>query len=143
MRIRVVSLLVTGLAMIGASAATPVDEAAARKSATEFAATLPSTGFKLREGHWCGPLTQAKSRLIQLHLYAGNEYRFAVGATTSARSLGVSLFDEGGLPVVVPAVSEGNTVALSFAPEASGPYYFRLEQLEGGPTTFCLIYSYK
>lgn len=139
---RAAFLCAAALALTTADAAPAEEEAAARKSATDLAASLPP-GFKLREGQWCGPLAPDESPLIQVNLYAGNEYRFLVGATSGVKSLGARLYDETGRPVAAQPTTPGNAVALSFAPEASGPYYLKIEEPEGDLATFCLIYSYK
>jgi hypothetical protein len=39
--------------------------------------------------------------------------------------------------------AEGSTAAAGFSPEASGPYFIKIEALEGEPASFCLLYSYK
>lgn len=125
-------------------AAAPTDEEVqARKTALDLAGAFTNDGFKLRDGHWCGQFTPGKSQLVQVNLYAGNEYWFSLGATGAAKKLAVSVFDELGRPVEFEPYSEGQTAAAGFSPTVSGPYYIKLEALEGAPSTFCLLYSYK
>jgi hypothetical protein len=118
-------------------------EVAARKNALDVAGAFSNDGFKLRDGHWCGTIEPGKPQLVQVSLYAGNEYWFSVGATAEAKKLAVSVYDEAGKPLLFDPWSQGGTAAAGFAPEASGPYYVKIEALEGTPATFCLLYSYK
>lgn len=125
-------------------AAAPTDEEVqARKIALDLAGAFSNDGFKLRDGHWCGQLAPGKDQLVQVNLYAGNEYWFSVGATASAKKLVVSVFDELGHSVEVEPYAEGQTAAAGFAPSTSGPYYIKVGSQEGAAATFCLIYSYK
>lgn len=118
-------------------------EVAARKNALDVAGAFSNDGFKLRDGHWCGIIEPGKPLLVQVSLYAGNEYWFSLGATAEAKKVAVSVYDETGKPLPFDPWSQGGTAAAGFAPEASGPYYVKIEALEGTPATFCLLYSYK
>jgi hypothetical protein len=88
--------------------------------------------------------------VIQVNLYAGNQYYFSLGVSAPAKRVTVTLYDEAGQPVEMLKadeelpVIEGAAVDLAgFSPEASGPYFIKVEELEGDPATFCLLYSYK
>lgn len=118
-------------------------EVAARKNALDVAGAFSNDGFKLRDGHWCGTIEPGKPQIVQVSLYAGNEYWFSLGATAEAKKVAVSVYDEAGKPLPFDPWSQGGTAAAGFAPEASGPYYLKVEALEGAPATFCLLYSYK
>lgn len=119
------------------------DEVTARKNALDLAGAFSNDGFKIRDGSWIGQISAGKSSVIQVNLYAGNEYWFSLGATPGAKKVNVSVYDEAGVPVEYEPYSEGQTAAAGFAPEASGPYYIKVEELEGEPASFCLLYSYK
>jgi hypothetical protein len=119
-------------------------EVAARKSALELAGAFTNDGFKLRDGYWSGPIKTGETKLIQVNLYAGNEYYFAVAGTDKAKKMAVSAYDETGaaIPIEEP-YQEGTTAAIGFSPTASGPFYLKVEELEGEPAAFCLVCSYK
>lgn len=118
-------------------------EVAARKNALAVAGAFSNDGFKLRDGHWCGTIEPGKSQVIQVSLYAGNEYWFSLGATGEAKKLAISVYDETGKALSFDPWSEGSAAAAGFAPGASGPYYLKIDALEGQAATFCLLYSYK
>jgi hypothetical protein len=118
-------------------------EVAARKRALDVAGAFSNDGFKLRDGHWCGTIEPGKPQLVQVSLYAGNEYWFSLGATADAKKVAISVYDEAGKPLTFDPWTEGSTAAAGFAPDASGPYYLKIEALEGQLATFCVLYSYK
>jgi hypothetical protein len=119
------------------------DEVNARKVALDLAGAFSNDGFKLRDGHWTGSLATGKGAVIQVNLFAGNEYWFSLGATTKAKKVSVSIFDETGKPIEYEPYQEGASAAAGFAPDASGPYLIKVEELDGEPSVFCLLYSYK
>jgi hypothetical protein len=119
------------------------DEVNARKVALDLAGAFSNDGFKLRDGHWTGSLAMGKGAVIQVNLFAGNEYWFSLGATPKAKKVSVSIFDETGKPIQYEPYQEGASAAAGFAPDASGPYLIKVEELEGEPSVFCLLYSYK
>jgi hypothetical protein len=119
------------------------DEVAARKVAYEIAGAFTNEGFKLRDGCWSGKIDPKKSQLIQVNLYAGNQYWFSLGATPAAKKMAVSIYDETGKPLAFEPFADEGKAAAGFAPAASGSYYIKVEELEGTAATFCLLYSYK
>ena len=119
------------------------DEVAARKTAQELAGAFANDGFKLRDGNWTGPIQPKDPLILQVNLYAGNQYWFSAGATDKAKKMQVTVFDETGKPVEVDNYQNGATAAAGFSPESSGSYYVRIQELEGEPASFCVIYSYK
>ena len=120
------------------------DEVTARRNALELAGAFTNDGFKIRDGHWSGPIKTGEAKLIQVNLYAGNEYYFSVAGADKAKKMAVSAYDETGaaIPIEEP-YQEGATAAIGFSPVASGPYYVKVVELEGEPTAFCLVCSYK
>ncbi|MCE9612150.1 MAG: hypothetical protein K8R23_18285 [Chthoniobacter sp.] len=136
------------LALAAVSATAPLNaasdaEVAARKLALEIAGAFSNDGFKLRDGNWCGKFEPGKPALVQVNLYAGNQYWFTVGAGEAAKKVAVTVFDETGKPVATEPYADASVAAAGFAPKNSGPYYLRVEVTEGGPSAFCLIYSYR
>ncbi len=118
-------------------------QADARKVALDVAGAFSNDGFKLRDGHWKGVLESGKAQLVQVNLYAGNQYWFSVGATPQAKKLAITIYDEAGVPVKSDPYSGEASAAAGFSPVASGPYYLKIVEVEGEPATFCLLYSYK
>ncbi len=121
------------------------DEVAAHNAASELAGAFHNDGFKLRDGHWSGKVQPGKSQVIQVNLYAGNQYWFSVGTASGNKPANVSLsiYDETGKALPAEAQAEGGRAAAGFSPEASGPYFVKVAETEGAPATFCLLYSYK
>ncbi len=119
------------------------DEVAARKIAYDVAGAFTNDGFKVRDGAWMGKFEPKRGQVLQVNLYAGNQYWFSVGATAAAKKVSVTIFDENGKPLAFEPYAEEGKAAAGFAPVISGSYYIKVEMLEGAPATFCLLYSYK
>jgi hypothetical protein len=107
------------------------------------AGAFSNDGFKLRDGYWAGQFEPHQGHVLQVNLYAGNQYWFSLGATPGAKKVSVTVHDEAGHPLAVEPYSDVSKAAAGFAPTVSGPYYIRVEEEEGAPATFCLVYSYK
>lgn len=118
-------------------------EVTARKNALDVAGAFTNDGFKLRDGHWCGTVNPADHALIAVNLFAGNQYWFAVGTAEPARKLAVNIYDEAGKLVEAQHYDGGDRAAAGFSPNDSGQYFVSVDLLEGGPSSFCLIYAYK
>ena len=137
------------LARPGMGAAREADtdgEAAAQVVALDLAGAFTNDGYKIRDGHWSGTIKTGEAPVLMVNLYAGNQYYFALGATDKAKKVAVTVFDEAGklLPGELTSQdSERPVAAAGVAPEASGPYYVRVQLLEGEPAEFCLICTYK
>jgi len=119
------------------------DEVAARNVALGVAGAFGNDGFKLRDGNWAGAVAPSKPQLLQVNLYAGNQYWFTAGTTGTAKKIAVTVYDEMGKPVQSEPYQDTSVAAAGFAPQASGPYYIKVEVVEGASSAFCLIYSYK
>jgi hypothetical protein len=115
----------------------------ARKNALDVAGAFTNDGFKLRDGHWCGTLKGQDHALIAVNLYAGNQYWFAVGATDPAKKIAVNVYDETGKLLKTDHYQGGDRAAAGFSPTDSGQYFVSVDLVEGGSSSFCLIYSYK
>ena len=165
---RPTTFLLCAVLLAGTVMGAPDDEPEARKTALSLAGAFSNDGFKIRDGNWTGPIHPKDNLLIQVHLYAGNQYWFCAGASRRAKQLSVSVFDETGalmqtqpyqseiLKDALPAgdaakgnsstksdSDEGPKAAAGFAPAVSGPYYVRIQETDGEAATFCFIYSYK
>ena len=119
------------------------DEVEARRVALDVAGAFTNDGFKLRDGNWTGSVAPGKGQIIQVNLYAGNQYWFTLGATPTAKKVLVTIYDETGKPVESDPYQEVSVAAAGFSPQVSGSYFVKVEELEGKPAAFCLVYSYK
>jgi hypothetical protein len=118
-------------------------EVQAHKLVLDLAGAFSNEGFKMRDGHWTGALKPNENALVAVNLYAGNQYWFSVGATDPAKRIDVSLYDETGNRVTTENYNDGDKAAAGFSPTNSGQYYVSITLVEGGESTFCLVYSYK
>ena len=142
-RLFIISILTASGAFADSESAVTDAEVRSRASALEVAGAFSNNGFKIRDGHWQGTLAPNAPKVIQVTLYAGNQYWFIAAAPEGAKRLTVSVFDETGKPVGTEPYENKAQAAAGFSPAASGPYYVRIEETEGAASTFCLIYSYK
>ena len=125
-------------------AVVPDDEVAAHKVALDLAGAFSNDGFKLRDGNWSGPIKPKESLFIQVNLYAGNQYWFCAGATDKAKKILVTVFDENGQQVQdAESYQDGTKAGAGFSPAASGAYIIRIQETDGAPASFCLLYTYK
>ena len=137
-------LLTLALALAPVFAAEESDnEVNARKVALDLAGAFSNDGYKLRDGHWAGTFEKGKPGIHQVNLFAGNEYWFSLGATDTAKKVAVTIYDETGKPVSYEPYLDGASAAAGFSPAISGPYLIKVEIVEGAPSSFCLLYSYK
>src|SRR5690349_6746177 len=118
-------------------------EVEAHKTVLDLAGAFANDGFKMRDGHWTGPLKQKENALVAVNLYAGNQYWFSVGAIEPAKRIEVAVYDETGNRVTTEEFNDGEKAAAGFTPTNSGQYYISVSLLEGGESTYCLVYSYK
>lgn len=138
--------LLLGLALFAASGYLPAqtdDEVEAHRWVIDLTGAFSNEGFKLRDGHWAGQIKPAERAVIAVNLYAGNEYWFSAAANSKAKKISVDLYDESGKPLSAEIYNEGDRAAAGFSPTNSGQYYVAVSLLEGEPTTFCVVYSYK
>jgi hypothetical protein len=120
------------------------EEVEAHKLVLDITGAFTNDGFKLRDGHWTGMIKPHERTLVAVNLYAGNQYWFsAAAANTKARKISVNVYDESGKAVVTEMYNAGDKASAGFSPTSSGQYFVALALIEGEPTTFCLVYSYK
>ena len=121
-------------------------EVSAHKSVLDLAGAFTNDGFKLRDGNYTGSLSAGQAKIIQVNLYAGNQYWFSVATADPATMVSISVYDETGKLLKTDPYTNANRAATGFAPDTSGPYYIRIARLPdkaAADATFCLIYSYK
>ena len=143
MKLRRLTIIFLALASLGNVGAETDREVQAHKTVLDLAGAFSNDGFKMRDGHWTGSLKQNENALVAVNLYAGNQYWFSVGAVEPAKKIDVAVYDETGKRVTTEDFNEGEKAAAGFSPTSSGQYYVRVSLLEGGESTFCLVYSYK
>ena len=132
------------VSMLSGLAAAQTDrEVQAHKMVLDLAGAFSNEGFKMRDGHWTGPLKEKENALVAVNLYAGNQYWFSVGAVEPAKKIEVAVYDETGNRVTTENYNEGEKAAAGFSPTSSGQYYVSVGLIDGGESTFCLVYSYK
>lgn len=120
------------------------DQVAARKGALEIAGAFSNDGFKLRDGHWAGAIKPGEVKIVQVNLYAGNEYYFSVAGAEKAKKMTLTAYDETGVEIQIEdPYQQGAAAAIGFSPDFSGPYYIKVEEVEGDATGYCLVCSYK
>lgn len=135
-----------GLAIFAYSAtlrAQTDEEVEAHKLVLDLTGAFSNDGFKLRDGHWTGVIKPQEHALIAVNLFSGNQYWFSAAANTKAKKISVEVYDESGKPMVTETYNSGDKASAGFSPTSSGQYFISLGLLEGEPTTFCLVYSYK
>ncbi len=136
-------------------------ENTAHQSVLDLAGAFTNEGFKLRDGTYMGTLKAGEAAVVQVNLYAGNQYWFSVATAEGKAAVAINLYDETGKLVKTDAFTtttagkdtgadpaddpyaNKNRAAIGFAPEASGAYYVRIAETAGAAATYCLIYSYK
>ena len=119
------------------------EEVEAHKLVLDLTGAFSNDGFKLRDGHWTGTIKPGEHALVAVNLYAGNQYWFSAAANTKAKKISVEVYDESGKPMVTETYNSGDKASAGFSPTGSGQYLVSIGLLEGEPTTFCLVYSYK
>lgn len=115
----------------------------ARKVALDLAGAFSNDGFKLRDGHWSGPINKGDQAILAVNLYAGNQYWFSVGTDPHPKKFLLSIYDETGQPVTTETYEDEEKAAAGFTPTLSGQYFVTIAPSDGEASTFCLVYSYK
>lgn len=136
-----IALLVATAASV--QAAETDKQVEARKIALDLAGAFSNDGFKVRDGHWAGPLKKGEQAVLAVNLYAGNQYWFSVGADANAKKFALQVYDENGKPVATETYEDDEKAAAGYSPTISGQYFVSIKPLETEGSTFCLVYSYK
>ena len=140
-------LLFPGMGLRRTASAAPAEtegQVESREVALELAGGFSNDGYKIRDGHWSGRLQPGEPQRVVVNLYAGNQYWFSLGATDKSKKVTVTVFDETGKQVEAEEFfQDKKRAAAGVSPVASGPFYVSVQLVEGEPTDFCLVYSYK
>jgi hypothetical protein len=144
MKSRVTLLFGLAIFTLGAPLRAETDEEVeAHKLVLDLTGAFSNDGFKLRDGHWTGTIKPQEHALVAVNLFAGNQYWFSAAANAKAKKISVDVYDENGKPVVTETYNSGDKASAGFSPTNSGQYFVSLGLVEGEPTAFCLVYSYK
>jgi hypothetical protein len=139
------AILMVALALAPAAgyAASDTDaEVAAHEAVLDLAGAFTNDGFKLRDGDYAGTLQAGQAVVVQVNLYAGNEYWFSVATADPKTTVSINLYDEAGKLLKTNPYTDAHRAAAGYSPDTSGPYYVRIAD-PGAAATYCLIYSYK
>lgn len=126
----------------------------ARRLALETAGAFANDGFRTRDGEWSASLTKGAPIFLQVTLFAGESYWFITASPVRAGALRVTVYDSAGKRMkgeqwkedAFGAAKSGVRAAAGVAPERSGTYFVAVELLEqpdGSPADFTLVYAYK
>lgn len=118
-------------------------EAETRNSALELVGAFSNDGYKIRDGFWFSELEPGKSALIQVNLFAGNEYWFCAASNSSEAKVDVTVYDQSGSPVEQQSYPDGSRFAAGIVAEKSGPYFVKVQLAARQKSPFCLVYCYK
>jgi hypothetical protein len=139
----ILSCLLAALPLTAVRAEETDGEVEARNVALDLAGAFANDGFKLRDGHWSGPVKVGEQAVVAVNLYAGNQYWFSVGANAAGKKFSVHVFDENGKPMSTEGYEAEAKAAAGFSPNISGQYFVAIASQESAPSAFCLVYSYK
>jgi hypothetical protein len=118
-------------------------EADARNSVLELAGAFSNDGYKIRDGFWFSELEPGASSVVQVNLFAGNEYWFCAAANPPASKISVTVYDESGAVIDQQEYRDGPRAAAGVVAGRSGPFFVKVTLVEGEKAPFCLLYCYK
>jgi len=130
----------------------PADFVDSKRYALDLLGGLVNRGFRVRDEVWEVSLSPKKLELLQLTLFAGNQYWFAAAASAPAQRLKLALYDSEGNPVALDLWKDdhaipGARMAGGLIVNRSGNYYVGLELLEEeesrGVVPASLVYAYQ
>lgn len=129
----------------------PADFVESKRHALDLLGGLVNSGFRVRDEVWEVSLKPRKMELLQLTLFAGNQYWFAVAASAPAERLKLGLYDNEGSPIALDLWKDdrnlpGARIAGGLIVTHSGNYYIGIELIEEGnkePVPASLVYAYQ
>jgi hypothetical protein len=138
------ALLIFSAPALMAQESAPTDsDSSARSKVLDLAGAFTNDGYRIRDGFWPGEIEPKRPKILEVNLFAGNEYWFCAAAMSPARRLAVSVYDKDGKPVEMETYSDGASAAAGVEPDVSGQYFVKVDLLEGEKSPFCLLYTYK
>jgi hypothetical protein len=88
-------------------------------------------------------LEPKKDVVIEVNLFAGDEYWFCAAANAPAKKIAVKVYDEAGKPVDQQFYSDGANAAAGVVADVSGKYLVKVSLADSARSPFCFIYCYK
>lgn len=127
-----------------AKAADSAAGAEARSATLELAGAFSNDGYKIRDSFYFGDLEQGASAVIEVNLFAGNEYWFCAAGNAPARKVSVKVYnEEGALVANQQYYDDGAKGAAGLIAPESGKYLVKVTLTEGEKSQFCFLYCYK
>ena len=114
-----------------------------RSLALELAAGNEGEGYQVHDGFWSGTLAKAEPVLLEVFLFAGNDYRFSAANSDAFSQLRLSIFDTWGYPTGQEYSGDSSCSTAGISVIRSGRYFIRLVMTEGDKADTCMVYSYK
>jgi hypothetical protein len=114
-----------------------------RSLALELAAGNEGEGYQVHDGFWSGTLAKAEPVLLEVFLFAGNDYRFSAANSELFSQLRLSIFDTWGYPAGQEYSGNSSCSTAGISVIRSGRYFIRLVMTEGDKADTCMVYSYK
>ena len=114
-----------------------------RSLALELAAGNVGEGYQVHDGFWSGTLTKAEPILLEVYLFAGNDYRFSAANLDTFSQLTLSIFDTWGYPAGQKYSGDSSCSTAGISVIRSGRYFIQLVMTEGDKADTCMVYSYK
>lgn len=129
----------------------PADFVDSKRHALDLLGGLMNHGFRVRDEVWEVSLASKKLELLEITLFAGNQYWFAAAASEPAQRLKLALYDDMGNPVALDLWKDdhlipGARIAGGVVISHSGNYYIGIELMdeEGeDPVPTSLVYAYQ
>lgn len=114
-----------------------------RRLALEMAAGSSGEGYQIHDGFWSGMLATNVPTLIEVYLFAGNDYRFSAANLDFYSQLRLRIFDSWGYPVGSEYSGGSSCASAGIFVIQSGKYFIELVMSEGDNADTCMVYSYK
>lgn len=124
----------------------------ARHLALDTLRPFAKEGFRIRDGEWSVVLAKGQRQFLQVTLFAGERYLFALASPMRNGKLRLLFFDASGkevkaeTPKGTDPAAGGIRVVAEVAPGKSGNYFVGVELAESPGTGICegsLVYAYK
>lgn len=128
-----------------------------RRLSLETAGAFVNDGFRIRDGEWSGKLSPGVPMVLQVTLFAGENYWFVAASQENRIPLRITVYDATGKPMKgltwhdsfqEKGERSGSRSAAGIVPTHSGKYYVGVEFVENsatpnGPVDFSMVYCYK
>lgn len=114
-----------------------------RRLALELAAGSAGEGYQIHDGFWSGTLAKNVPALIEVYLFAGNDYRFSAANLDFYSQLRLKIFDSWGYPAGSEYLGNSSCASAGIFVIRSGRYFIQLVMSEGDNADTCMVYSYK